>query len=404
MNVSFFIAKRYLFSKKSHNAINIISAISAISIAVATAATIIVLSAFNGFGALMEDMFEAFDPDLRITPRYGKVFDYHTPEFEKALQVSGILMISESLAENALLRFNDRQVPALLKGVSEDFRLMADMEKLVASGSFRLREDVVDFITLGSGLAASLGARAGFVDPIEIYAPRRGARLNHANILASFNIEHAQIGGTFSLNQPEQDEQLAIIPIELARELFNYETEVTSLNIRLEPNASVRRVRAEIQRIIGDDFRVETRFEQQRDMYRMLQIEKWVTFLILTLILLIAVFNIVGSVTMLIEEKKDDIKGLRNLGASNQVVSRIFLYQGWLISFLGAVSGIILGTTIALLQQHFGFLRLGSDPGVFSVDAYPVLVQGFDILITFVSVSVISLFTVFYPVNSRIKG
>ena len=403
MNISFFIARRYLFSKKSHNIINIISMISVVGISVASAAMIIILSGFNGFGALIEDAFSAFDPDLKITPRYGKVFNYHTPEFERALQIDGILMISEVLEENALLRFSDRQVPAIVKGVSEDFRLMTDMDKLTFSGSFRLREDVVDFITLGSGLSATLGARAGFVQPIEIHVPRRGASVNMANIAAAFRMMPVQIGGVFSLNQAELDEQMAIIPIELARELFSYETEVSALNIKLEPGASVRRVRTEIQRIIGDDFLVETRFEQQREAFRMLQIEKWVTFMILTLILLIAVFNIVGSVTMLIEEKKDDIKSLRNLGASNQVISRIFLYHGWCISFLGAMSGLVVGTLVSLAQQHFRFLRLGGAPGTYSIEHFPVVVQMADILLVFMVVGLISVLTVLYPVRSRLR-
>ena len=403
MNISFFIAKRYLFSKKSHNIVNIISKISMVGIGVASAAMIIVLSGFNGFGALIEDAFNAFDPDLRITPRYGKVFNYHTPEFERALQIDGILMISESLQENVLLRFSDRQVPATIKGVSEDFRLMSDMDRLITSGSFRLREDVLDFITLGEGLAATLGARSGFVQPIEIHVPRRGARPNMANIAASFRMMPVQIGGEFRLGQAELDDQLAIVPIELARELFSYDTEVSALNIRLAPNASVRRVQSDIQRIIGNDFLVETRFEQQRDAFRMLQSERWVTLMILTLILLIAVFNIVGSVTMLIEEKKDDIKSLRNLGASNHVISRIFLYHGWSISFLGAMSGIVIGTLVSLAQQHFRFLRLGGAPDTFSIEHFPVVVKVADIFLVFAVVGVISLLTVWYAVRGRLK-
>jgi ABC-type lipoprotein release transport system permease subunit len=375
-----------------------------VGIAVASAAMVIVLSTFNGFSKLTEDAFSVFDPDLKITPRTGKVFNYHTPEFDKALRVNGIMMISESLEENALLRFNENQVPALLKGVSEDFRLITNMDKLVSGGSFRLREDVIDFITLGSGLSASLGARAGFIQPIEIWAPKRDVRVVNVLIISqNFNIEHVQIGGVFNLGQPEYDDEMAIIPIELARKLFNYDTEVTSLDLMLEPNVSVRKVKAEVQRIIGDDFLVENRFEQQRETFRMVQTEKWVTFLILSLILFIAVFNIVSSVTMLIEEKKEDIKSLRNLGASNQVVSRVFLYHGWLISLLGNILGVVVGTIVALLQQYFGLLRLGGAPGTYTIDAFPAAVQFPDILITFVVVSLISFLTVLYPVNSRIK-
>lgn len=403
MNISFFIARRYLFSKKSHNAINVISIISVVGIAVATAAMVCVLSGFNGFGGLIEGMFSAFDPDLKITVKKGKVFTYQTPDFNRALQVEGIQAVSESLEENALFKYEDRQVPVLLKGVSEDFRLMTDMNTLLIDGSFRLREDSANYTTLGAGLAMSLGVSAGSIHPIEIYAPKRDVRVNLANPTAAFTRELVQIGGVFILNQPEYDEQMAIIPIELARSLFRYHDEVTSLHVKLNPDASVRKVKSEIQRILGDNFRVENRFEQQRESYRMLQIEKWVAFLILSLILLIAVFNIVGSLTMLIVEKKDDIGSLQKMGACNSLIVRIFLYQGWLISLLGIVSGITGGLILCLLQQHFGFLRLSNTPGAYVVDAYPIIVLFSDILIVFGVVSAISFLTVLYPVNSLRK-
>lgn len=403
MNVSFFIARRYLFSKKSHNAINVISAISVCGIAIATMAMVCVLSVFNGFGGIVEEMFSAFDPHLKISVKEGKVFGYHTPGFEKALQLEGIQMISESLEENALFKFEDQQVPVRMKGVSEDFKLMTDMKKLIVDGSFQLREDVVDYATLGAGLAVTLGARPGFVSPVEIYAPRRDVRVNLANPTAAFTTGYAQIGGVFSLNQPEYDEQMAIIPIELARELFNYTDEVTSLDIKLTPDASVKRVKREMQRLLGDDFLVEDRYEQQRESFRMLQIEKWVTFLILAFILLIAVFNVVGSLSMLIVEKRDDIRSLQHMGASNHLVARIFLYEGWLITFIGILSGIVIGLGMCLLQQHYGLLRLSNTPGAYIIDAYPVIVQVSDLLIVFAVVSVIGLLTVLYPVNNLRK-
>ena len=403
MNVSFFIARRYLFSKKSHNVVNVISAISVCGIAVATAAIICVLSIFNGFGGIMEGTFNAFDPDLKITVKEGKVFDYHTPEFGKALQVNGIQVISESLEENALFMFGESQVPVLMKGVSEEFKWMTDMEKLLLEGSFNLREDVVDYTTLGSGLAMTLGARPGFINPIEIYAPKRDVRVNLANPAAAFTRAYIQVGGVFSLNSPEYDEQMAIIPIQLARDLFGYENQVTSLDIKLEPNVSVNRVKREIARILGDDFLVEDRYQQQKESYRMMQIEKWVTFLIMVFVLLIAVFNLVGSLSMLIVEKRDDIKSLQNMGASEQLISRVFLYEGWLISFIGIISGIIIGLSLCLLQQHFGLLRLSDTPGAYIIDAYPVIVKMTDVVITFAVVSLISLLTVLYPVNNLRK-
>ncbi len=403
LNLSYFIARRYLFSKKSHNAINVISIISVCGIAIATAAIIIVLSGFNGFGGIVEGMFNSFDPDLKITPKTGKVFDYHTPEFDKALKVEGIQMISESLEENALYKFDDRQVPVLIKGVSEEFKLITDMDKLMVDGRFRLTEDVVNYTTLGTGLAITLGARSGFVNPIEIYAPKRDVNINLSNPTAAFTTENIMIGGVFSLNQPAVDDQMAIIPISLARELFRYDNEVTSLDIKLHPDASVKKVKSEMEKILGDNFSVESRFEQQEESYRMLQIEKWVSFLILSLILLIAVFNIVGSLTMLIVEKTEDIKSLKNMGADNRLISRIFLYEGWLIAFFGIVSGLIAGLLICLLQQNFGLLRLSNTPGAYVVDAYPVIVMFWDVVVVFAIVSTISLLAVYYTINNLKK-
>ena len=403
MNTSFFIARRYLFSKKSHNAINVISAFSVCGIAIATMAMITVLSVFNGFGGIVEDMFSAFDPDLKITVKEGKVFNYNTPEFQKALRLSEIQLISESLEENALFSFDGQQVPVVMKGVSEEFNLLTDMEMLMVDGTFKLREDVVDYTTLGSGLAISLGARPGFINPIEIYAPKRDERVNLANPSSAFTTGHVQIGGVFSLNTPQYDEQMAIIPIVLARELLNYDDEVTSLDIKLNSSASVNRVKREMENILGDGFLVENRYEQQRESYRMLQIEKWVTFLILAFILLIAVFNVVGSLSMLIVEKRDDIQSLRNMGASNQMLTRIFMYEGWLITFIGIIAGIVTGLILCLLQQYFGFIRLSDVPGAYIIDAYPVIVKFADILIVFTVVSIIGLLTVLYPVKNLRK-
>lgn len=402
MDVSFFIARRYLFSKKSHNAINVISAISVVGIAIATMAMVCVLSVFNGFGGIFESMFSAFDPDLKITLKEGKVFDYHTPEFEKVKQIQGIDIISESLEENALGKFDERQVPILVKGVSDNFRLMTHMNTLIIDGQFRLTEDEVNYTTLGTGLAVTLGVRAENNYAIEIYAPRRDVRVNMANPAAAFSHEIFDVGGVFSLNQPTYDNEIAIIPIQKARELFRYDDEVTSLNIQVKSDASLKKVQAEIIKTLGDKFLVENRYEQQKESFRMLQIEKWVTFLILAFILLIAVFNVVGSLSMLIVEKKEDNASLQNMGASTRLVSRIFLYEGWLITFLGILTGIVLGITICLIQQHFGIIKLTDIPGAL-VDAYPVIVNFWDIVTVFLLVSLISFLTVLYPVNNLRK-
>ncbi len=403
MNLSFFIARRYLFSKKSHNAINIISMISVCGIAVATLAMVCVLSVFNGFEGIFEEMFGAFDSDLKISPKTGKVFNYRTPEFDKALKTDGILMISETLEENALYKYENRQIPVLVKGVSEEFRLMTDMEKLMIDGHFKLAEEGVNYTVLGAGLAMTLRVRGGFAEPIEIYAPKRNARVNTANPAAAFTTGQAFIAGVFSLNQPEIDNQTAIVPIALARNLFDYPDEVTSLEIKLSADASVKKVKSEIKKQLGDNFLVEDKYEQQKESFNMLQIEKWVTFLIMTFIILISAFNIVGSLSMLIVEKKEDIRSLRNMGANNRTIARIFLYEGWLIALIGIVSGIVAGVIICLLQQHFGWLKLSNTPGAYIIDAYPVIVKPGDVLATFVTVSALSLLTVSYPINNLKK-
>lgn len=403
MNLPLFIARRYLFSKKSHNAINVISLVSVCGIAVATMAMVTALSVFNGFGSLVETTFNAFDPDLKITAVKGKVFNYHTSSFEKALKNPGIDFISESLEDNVLLRFNNRQVPVILKGVSEDFKYMTQMDKLVIDGQFRLREDVVNYATVGSGLAYTLGVRPGFKDPIEIFVPKRDVQVNLANPLAAFSQGHVQIGGVFNLNQPQFDEQMAIVPVELARTLFRYDNEVSSLDIKLKNGVSAQKMKRTLSQLIGGDYLIEDRFEQQKESYRMLQIEKWVTFFILSFILIIAAFNVVGPLSILIIEKKNDIRILKSMGAPNDTIARIFLFEGWLISFSGIVVGLFLGVVISFLQQRFGLLKLGGTPGAYLVDAYPVIVKFTDVLLTFFIVCLICLSTVIYPIRNLRK-
>jgi len=403
LNLPIFIARRYLFSKKSHNAINVISLVSVCGIAVATMAMIVALSVFNGFGDLVETTFSAFDPELKITTVKGKVFDYHTDDFAKVLQNPHIDFISESLEDNVLFRYNDRQVPVILKGVSEDFKYMTQMDKLIIDGSFRLREDVVDYATLGSGLAYTLGVRPGYIAPIDIFVPKRNVAVNMANPSAAFAQSYVQIGGVFNLNQPDFDEQMAIVPIELARDLFRYSNEVTSIDVKLKEGASVKRVRQSIAQNIGDDYLVEDRFEQQKESYRMLQIEKWVTFLILSFILIIAAFNVVGPLSILIIEKKNDIKILKSMGAADEIIAQIFLFEGWLISFSGIIVGVVLGVGISFLQQQFGLLKLGGTPGAYLVDAYPVIVKLSDVLLTFIIVCLICVSAIIYPIHNLKK-
>jgi len=419
LNLSLHIARRYLFAKKSHNAINVISMISVFGIALATAALVCVLSVFNGFTGVVSQTFSAFDPELQITPASGKVFDPNNPQMEEVKKIAEIAFISESLEENALLKNGDRQEPIILKGVSKKFENLADIDKLIIDGRFLLREDTsgaveasgadslqewhIDNGVVGAGLAMFLGVRANFVNPVEVYVPKRNVRVNPANPSTAFDRSDVFISGVFALNQAKYDDQMMIVSIDLARELLRYETEVSSIDIKLKDAAEVDRVQAKIKSVLGENYLVKNRFEQQEDLFRMVSIEKWVTFLILAIILVIAVFNIVGSLTILIIEKNEDIRILKNLGADNKLILKVFLFEGGLITFVGTIAGIVLGLIICLLQQYFGLLQLGSTPGTFVMDAYPVVVELLDVLLIFVTVSMIGLLAVIYPVNNLRK-
>lgn len=404
MNLPFHIAKRYLFAKKSHNAVNIISAVSVCGIAVATLAMVCAMSVYNGFTDIAAKSFSAFDPELQITPKEGKVFDPSSEAIQALKALSSIDFISESLEENALLKFQDRQEPILLKGVTPDFVRLADINSLIVDGEFDLRKGDVDYCVIGAGLATTLGVRARFIAPLEIYMPKRNEKVNLANPATAFTTAYAYTSGVFALNQAKYDDQMLIISIDLMRELLRYENEVSSLDIKLKEGISIGSAKKEIKALLGDQFYIKDRFEQQADTFRMVNIEKWVTFLILSIILLIAAFNVVSSLSMLILEKAEDIRILQNMGANKKLITRIFFYEGSFIAFTGSIAGILLGLILCLCQQYLGLLKLGNTPGTFVVEAYPVVVQPLDILFIFITVNIIGTLTVLYPVNNLRKN
>ncbi|TFD94183.1 FtsX-like permease family protein [Dysgonomonas capnocytophagoides] len=403
MNLSFYIAKRYLFSKKSHNAINIISMISICGIAIATMAMVCTLSIFNGFTKLVSDSFSIMDPDLQIIPAKGKVFDASSAIFQKIKKLPEVAVVSETVEDNALVKYGERQDPVLIKGVSDQFKEMVDTKRLVTSGEFSLREGDVDFCVAGIGVAINLGLRTDNITPIEIYSPKRDVKIQLANPANAFTTAYTYPAGVFTLNQAKYDDQIILVSLDLARELFRYNNEVTSLDIKLKENVSANDAESKIQKQLGYNFIVKNRFEQQADSFRMVNIEKWVTFLILSFILIIAVFNVVSSLSMLILDKSADIDILRNMGAENNLITRIFKIEGWLISMSGAIAGIVIGLVLCLIQQHFGILKLGQTPGAFIVDSYPVEVIFTDILFVFITVSIIGGLIVLYPVNNLKK-
>jgi len=400
LNLPFYIAKRYLFSKKSHNAINIISAAAVCGIAVATLAMVCTLSVFNGFQDLLSRMSGMFDPEIKILPAKGKVFDSQSEAILTIEQMSEIELFSEVLEDNVLLRYYDCQVPASLKGVSEIFSKVVPIDSVLFDGQFQLTDEIGNnYATLGIGLASRLGVNASFVYPMEVYTPKRNAKINLLNPSESFIQEYLYISGVFYTNQAIYDENTVIVPIELARILFDYDKEISSLEIKLKKGVNASKTQQAIEKVLGDDFIVQNRYQQQEAAYQMMNIEKWMTFLILCFILLIAVFNVIGSLSMLVVEKQKDVVTLRNMGADNRLISSIFLFEGWLISIIGAIIGIAFGLLLCLLQQHFGLLRLGDASGAFVVDAYPVVVEMLDVFFVFFTVLTIGFLGALYPVH-----
>lgn len=399
MNVPFYIARRYLFSKKSHNAINIISMVCVCGVVIATIAVVCALSVFNGFNDLVAGMFSSFDPELKISPRTGKVFDPTTAEFQKVKQLPDIAYFGEVLQDNALVRYHDRQDIAIIKGVDDNFSHLTQIDSILIDGSFILKDEVADYATLGVGLSSKLGAKPGFASPLEIYVPKRDEKVNLSNPASSFNQEYAYIGGVFLINQQVYDEGYMILPLSLVRQLLKYDKEVSSIELKLADGADISSVRKQIKAILGDQFTVQDRYEQQEASFKMMQVEKWMTFLILSFILAIALFNVVGSLSMLMIEKKDDVRTLRNMGASDSLIRRIFLFEGWMISGFGALIGIVIGLVLCLLQQTYGIIKLGQTAGAFIIDAYPVRVIFTDLLTAFIAVAAIGFMAAWYPVH-----
>ncbi|MDD5184511.1 MAG: ABC transporter permease [Paludibacter sp.] len=397
LSFSFRIARRYLFSKKSHNAINIISGISATGVGVGTMALVCVLSVFNGFESLIADMFSTFDPDLKITLAEGKNFDVNSPELNEVRKLKSVAYFTEVVEENALLRFKDKQMPATIKGVSDDFSKMTRIDSIMYDGKFQLYDGAFQRAVPGVGVASILGLGAHFIDPLIIYAPKRTGKINLLRPETSFNQIGTFISGIFSVKQLQYDDHYVLVSISLARELFEYDkNKVTSVELKLTSPLDQEKVQKQIQAILGDRFQVKNRYEQQESFFKIMQIEKWITYLILCFILLIASFNIIGSLSMLIIDKKADIETLRDLGANNQLIKHIFLFEGWLIAAVGALGGIGIGAMLCLLQEHFGFLKLGSG---YVVDAYPVVTNWLDMVLVFVTVLTMGFLAAYYPVR-----
>ena len=401
MNLSFYIARRYLFSKKKHNAVNIISGISVCGVALATLAMVCTLSVFNGFQDMVAGFFTAFDPQLKITVREGKVFLPDEPALQQVRALPEVEVWTETLEENAMVQYKDRQVMAVIKGVDDNFEQLTSIDSLLyGTGQFVLKDNIVDYGFLGIELMSQLGTGIQFVDPLKVYAPRRHVRVNLANPSAAFNHEYLfSPGAVFVVNQEKYDAHYIVTSLTFARRLFDYDREVSAVELKLKSGADTEAVRRHISELLGDRFVVQNRYEQQADVFRIMEIEKLISYLFLTFILVIACFNVIGSLSMLILDKREDVVTLRNLGADDRLVVRIFLFEGRLISAFGAVVGILLGLLICWAQQRFGFISLGGGGGAFVVDAYPVSVHVTDVLLVFVTVLAVGFLSVWYPVR-----
>lgn len=400
MNLPLYIAKRYLFSKKSHNAINIISGISACGVALATLALVCTLSVFNGFQELVAGMFTAFDPELKITTTEGKTFDSRDSLVKLVRELPEVEVSTLSIEENAMVQYKGRQAVVTIKGVEDNFEQLTEIDSILYGyGKFVLYDEIVDYGIMGAQLSSTLGTGLRPIDPIEVYAPKRGQQVNMANPTSSF--EQAYLfspGVVFAVNQEKYDATYVLTSMDFACRLFDYDTEITSLELKLKEGTNTGTVQRKIQQLLGKDFRVQNRYEQQADVFRIMEIEKLISYLFLSFILLVACFNIIGSLSMLIIDKKEDVKTLRNLGADNRLIVRIFFTEGCLISLIGALIGIVGGIGLCLLQEHYGLIALGTQGG-FVVDAYPVSVQVGDVVLIFVTVLAIGCLSVWYPVK-----
>jgi len=401
MNFPLYIAKRYLFSKKSTNAINVISVISVIGVAVATMALVIVLSVFNGFHDLVATFFTNFDPQLEVVPTQGKTAPSDDPLLAKIKALPAVDVATESVEDQALALYKGQQAMVIVKGVDDNFDQLTHVKDILfGDGTYSLHAGNLQYGIMGIRLAAALGTGARFGDYLRIYAPQKEGQFDAANPTQAFVVDSLLSPGVvFAVNQSKYDKNYIIAPIAFARNLFGQQGRLSSLEFRLKNGSDLDAVKKEMQSIGGSKYKVMDRFEQQADTFKIMQIEKYIAYIFLTFILIVACFNIIGSLSMLIIDKKNDVTTLRNLGANEHQISQIFLFEGWLISAFGAIIGIGLGLLLCWLQQQYGFISLGNSSGTFIVNAYPVSVHYTDVSLIFVTVLIVGWLAVWYPVR-----
>ena len=401
MNFPFYIARRYLFSKKSTHVINLISGISAVGVAVATMALVVTLSVFNGFHDLVATFLTAFDPQIQVVPTQGKTAPADDPVLQKIRTLPEVDVATESVEDQALAVYQGKQAMVTVKGVDDNFDQLTHINDILyGDGEFSLHAANLEYGTVGIRLADQLGMTADWDGYLNIYAPQREGQLDMMNPTEGF-VEDSLIspGAVFMVRNAKYDANYIVTSIGFARRLFNQQGMLSQLELRLKPGSNLDAVKAEMREIAGEKYRVLDRMEQQADTFRIMKIEKFIAYIFLTFILAVACFNIIGSLSMLIIDKKEDVTTLRNMGATDKQITRIFLFEGRMISVIGAVIGILLGLLLCWLQQEYGLVSLGQSSGSFVVDAYPVSVHPEDIIVVFLTVVAVGFVSVWYPVR-----
>lgn len=401
MNFPFYIARRYLFSKKSTHAINVISGISVVGVAVATMALVVTLSVFNGFHDLVASFFTQMDPQLKITPVKGKTAAVDDPILTEIRHLPEVEVATECLEEQALAVYGDRQQMVMVKGVEDNFNQLTHIQEILeGDGDFELHAADLSYGIPGLGVAYQLGLGYTYEHPLKIFAPRREGQLNMANPTEGFVVDDLYSPGVvFCMKQGKYDNNYILTSIAFTRHLFDLDGCLSSLEIRLKPGSDFERVKSQMEEIAAGKFYVLDRYEQQDDTFRIMKVEKLIAYVFLSFILMIACFNIIGSLSMLIIDKKEDVVTLRNLGATDHQITRIFLFEGRMISAIGAILGVLIGLLLCWLQQQYGIVRLGSSEGSFVVDAYPVSVHPWDIVLIVFTVMAVGFLSVWYPVR-----
>lgn len=397
----FFFARRYLFSKKSHSAINIISLISVAGVALATTALVCVLSVFNGFHDLVASLFTAFDPELEMVPRQGATFKADDPAIKKIKAFKDVDIVSGYLQNQALARYDGRQTMVTLRGVDDNYGKCTDIDRILyGNGRFVLHADMLNYAIPGIRVALLLNMTTDFIDPLQIYVPRPGEEINMLDPAQCFNQDELNSSGSvFNVSQKQYDAEYVLCPLSFAQQLFEKENSLSALSIRMKPNSDIQQAKRELAKIAGDKFRLLDRYEQQEDVFRIMAVEKFLAYVFLTFILFIACFNIIASLSMLIIDKRTDIQTLHDLGLTHKNICKIFIAEGRLISIIGAIAGLGIGLLLCYLQIHFGLLRLGEQSGTFIVDAYPVSVHLMDIAVILITVIIVSFVASWYPVK-----